>query len=80
MVKERQADFQRRFGFASDSIASEEFLTRERLSEITHQLGLKMQIEKPWYGLQWFLRPVKARLRSKREPAKFYLLWAMVEK
>ena len=80
MVKERQADFQRRFGFASDSIASEEFLTRERLSEITRQLGLKMQIEKPWYGLQWFLRPVKARLRGKREPAKFYLLWAMVEK
>jgi ubiquinone/menaquinone biosynthesis C-methylase UbiE len=80
MVKEKQSDFQRRFGFASDSIASEEFLTRDKLSEISRQLGLKFEIKKPWYGYQWFLRPVKARLRGKREPAKFYFLWAMIEK
>lgn len=80
MVKERRDEFQRRFGFASDSIASEEFLTREKLSDVTRQLGLELQIRKPWYGVQWSLRPLKARLRGKREPAKFYLLWATVEK
>ena len=80
MVKERRDEFQRRFGFASDSIASEEFLTREKLSDITRQLGLELEIRKPWYGVQWSLRPLKARLRGKREPAKFYLFWATVEK
>lgn len=80
MVTEKRQEFQRRFGFSSDSIASEEFLTREKLSAISRQLGLTLQVEKPWYGVQWSLRPLKARLRGKREPAKFYLLWAMVEK
>lgn len=79
MVKEKRQEFQRRFGFSSDSIASEEFLTRERLSDISRHLGLKFQIRKPWYGVQWSLRPWKARLRGKREPAKFYLFWATVE-
>lgn len=80
MVEEKREEFQRRFGFASDSVASEEFLTREKLSAITRRLGLKLQIKKPWYGVQWSLRPMKARLRGRREPAKFYLLWATVEK
>jgi ubiquinone/menaquinone biosynthesis C-methylase UbiE len=80
MVQEKRQEFQRRFGFSSDSIASEEFLTREKLSAISSQLDLKWQVNKPWYGIQWALRPLKARLRGKREPAKFYLLWAMVEK
>ena len=80
MVKEKREEFQRRFGFASDSISSEEFLTQERLSDISLELDLNLQIEKPWYGVQWSLRPVKARLRGKREPAKFYLLWASIEK
>ena len=80
MVKEKREEFQRRYGFPSDSIASEEFLTREKLAAISRQLGLKLQVKKPWYGVQWWLRPLKARLRGKREPAKFYLFWATVEK
>lgn len=79
MVKEKREQFQRRFGCPSDSIASEEFLTPGKLAEIARQLGLKLQIQKPWYGFQWWLRPVKAALRGKREPAKFYVLWARVE-
>ena len=35
MVKEKREQFQRRFGFSSDSIASEEFLTPEKLSAIS---------------------------------------------
>jgi hypothetical protein len=34
---------------------------------------------KPWYGINWALRPAKARLLRRREPAKFYLLWAKVQ-
>jgi SAM-dependent methyltransferase len=80
MVREKRAAFLRRFGFASDSVESEEFVTRERLSELSQQLGLRWQIEKPWYGIGWAFRPVKAQLLGKREPAKFYMLWARVER
>ena len=80
MVKEKRQEFQRRFGFSSDSIPSEEFLTPEKLSAISRELGLKLQVNKPWYGVQWSLRPLKARFRGTREPARFHLYWAMVEK
>ena len=80
MLKERRAEFQRRFGFASDSIQSEEFVTAERLSALSRQLGLRWRIEKPWYGIRWALRPLKAYLASKREPAKFHLIWTRVDR
>jgi len=79
MIEERKIDFRRRFGFSSDSLRSKEYLTRRILSDLARGRSWKWQMEKPWYGLAWALRPLKARILRKREPSKFYLLWARVE-
>jgi len=78
MLEERRAAFQQRFGFRSDSIESREYLTPKVLDELARQLSLHWTVLKPWYGIGWALRPFKARLLRRREPAKFYLLWAKV--
>ena len=79
MIEERREDFRRRYGFASDSLPSKEYLTPQILSDLSRRRSVKWQIEKPWYGLAWALRPLKAWMLGKREPSKFYLLWARVE-
>jgi SAM-dependent methyltransferase len=79
MVTEKHAEFERRFGFRSDSIHTREYLTPEVLSELRDRFGLHWHVLKPWYGISWALRPAKARLLGRREPARFYLLWAKVE-
>lgn len=79
MLAERRAAFERKFGFASDSIASQEFLTQKILNELGRKLSLQWKIVKPWYGWGWALRPAKARLLGRREPSKFFLIWTAVE-
>lgn len=79
MVEERRAKFQETYGFRSDSISSREFLTAETMNELTRELGLAWQICRPWHGLSWALRPLRARLLGRREPAKFLIAWGTVE-
>jgi len=79
MVRERKATFAQRFGFASDSLASREYLTGEILEELGRKFRLSWKIEKPWYGAGWALRPFKARLLRRREPSKYFIFWARVE-
>jgi SAM-dependent methyltransferase len=76
MLEEKRGAFERQYGFRSDSIQSQEYLTPEVLKQLAARLGLKWQIHKPWYGVNWALRPIKARLMRRREPSKFYLLQA----
>lgn len=78
MVGERKRQFTQTFGFASDSIASREFLTAAALDEVSRSLHLRWKVRKPWYGWKWTLRPVKARLLGRREPSKFYIFFAEV--
>jgi ubiquinone/menaquinone biosynthesis C-methylase UbiE len=78
MVEERYTSFEKRFGFPSNSIRSQEYLTGEILQELARTCGLSWKILKPWYGPVWALRPLKARLLRRREPSKFYLLWGTV--
>jgi len=78
MVQERQAAFEKRFGFASDSIASREYLTQGTLDELARALSVSWRVLKPWYGIGWALRPFRARLVGRREPSKFFILWAAV--
>jgi SAM-dependent methyltransferase len=80
MIAERKLDFRRRFGFSSDSLPSKEYLTRRILSDLARGRSLKWRIEKPWYGLAWAFRPLRAWILRKREPSKFYLLWARIER
>jgi SAM-dependent methyltransferase len=79
MLQEKRAAFNRQFGFSSDSIQSREYLTTDTLNRLAAQLALEWSVYKPWYGLSWALRPMKASLLRRREPSKFYLLHAKVE-
>jgi len=76
MIAERHAAFLQRFGTASDSIASLEFLTDQRLRLLEQQLSIRWTIHRPKYGTKWALRPLIARLRRKREPSRFRIYTA----
>jgi SAM-dependent methyltransferase len=71
MVEERQAFFRKRFGTASDSIHSLEYLTDERLNALETALDIRWQKHTPWHGLKWAMRPWIARLQRRREPSQF---------
>lgn len=71
MVAERRAGFLRRYGTASDSVDSLEYLTDERLQTLEERLSLKWEIHSPRYGFRWAIRPLVAALRNKREPSRF---------
>ncbi len=79
MVREREREFRRRFGFPSDSLPMENFLTFQRLEQLGEQLGVRWRLSKPHYGWRWALRPLRARLAGRREPARFLLVWAAKE-
>ncbi len=74
MVKEREAQFKNKYGFASDNLQSENFLTYTRLRELAQELNLKWKIITPFYGLRWIFRPLIATMMRRREPAKFHLI------
>jgi SAM-dependent methyltransferase len=71
MVQERQARFQATYGFASNALPSEHFLTRARLDKLGAQLGLSWQLHQP--GLDWRSRLSRTMggIRARREPARF---------
>jgi len=71
MVAERHAVFRQRFGTASDSVNSLEFLTDERLRELEETFSIRWTVHRPWYGWRWALRPWVAKLRGRREPSRF---------
>ena len=71
MVAERKAVFLDRFGTASDSISSLEFLTDDRLRELEDELSIRWTIHSPRYGFKWAIRPLVARLCNRREPSRF---------
>jgi ubiquinone/menaquinone biosynthesis C-methylase UbiE len=71
MVAERQAAFKQRYGTASNSVPSLEYLTDQRLRDLEQALNIRWEIATPNYGLQWKARPLLAKLRSKREPSRF---------
>lgn len=73
MVSERRATFLRRYGTASDSISSLEYLTDDRLRALEEELSIRWTIHSPRYGWKWAMRPLAARLRQQREPSRFYI-------
>ncbi len=80
MVEEKHNHFAAKYGFASNSIASCEYLTPDRLAELQGNLGVKWTIYKPFYGLHWALRPLRAKLRNRRPPSRFYIYTAQMAK
>lgn len=74
MVRERRDYFQQKYGFPSDSLPSENFLTASKLESLQRDLHLDWRTIQPFFGLSWLLRPWRARLRGRREPANFPIL------
>lgn len=71
MVAERQALFLHRYGTASDSIESLEYLTDERLRTLEEYLSIRWTTYSPRYGFRWAMRPLVAKLLNRREPSRF---------
>jgi SAM-dependent methyltransferase len=74
MVREREAQFEEKYGFPSNALPSENYLTYDRLAELGEALGLRWRFIRPFYGWRWVLRPWKARLLGRREPAQFLVV------
>ena len=74
MVQEREEQFKAQYGFASDNLQSENYLTYDRLKGLAHELSLTWKLVTPFYGLRWLLRPLIATVARRREPAKFHLI------
>lgn len=79
MLRERHAQFEKQYGFRSDSIPSLEYVTGETLTRLAAECRLRWDVRRPWYGWAWAMRPWKARWRRRREPSKFYVLWGKRE-
>jgi len=75
MREERHDQFFKDYGFRSDSVPSLEFLTYKSIQEDFSRAGFHWKIIRPWYGLEWAMRPLRASLIGKREPSKFHILW-----
>ena len=73
MLAERQTAFLQRHGVAGDSIAMLGFLTDAWLQEMQRALSIRWEVHRPWYGLAWAMRPLRAKLRGRREPSRFRL-------
>jgi SAM-dependent methyltransferase len=79
MLAERRVSFQKRFGFASDSLASCEYLTKERLLSLEGKHRLEWTAHEVWYGFRWACRPWVAKLKGRREPSQFRIYTAQVK-
>lgn len=76
MVAEKAADAPRRFGARAGTLMALpfiEFLTRERLAEVSAPIGVEWKRSRVVYPLWYELRPLAARLRGARAPSRFDL-------
>ncbi len=74
MRQERQERFQAQYGFPSDSVPSIEYLDQAMLAGLSKDLNLHWEVHRPWYGLGWHLRPLKAWWENRRPPSRFQIL------
>lgn len=74
MVREQETYFHLNHGTSANSLNTEHFLTFDRLTALAETLGVCWQITNVFYGLKWHSKPLLAKLRRSREPAKFKLL------
>ena len=70
-LAKRQRRFMAAYGFASDALPSEHFLTPARLNELAQQLRLSWQLHQPRLDWRSTLGRTVGGLRARREPAHF---------
>jgi SAM-dependent methyltransferase len=74
MREERQAHFERTYGFRSEAARSIEYLDEVSLARISAELGVEWTRSLPWHGWKWALRPLRARIKGARPPSRFFIL------
>jgi SAM-dependent methyltransferase len=72
MRSERGKAFADRFGTRSDSLPTGDYLTPAVMDNLAGR-GIRWTRHLAWYGLRWWMRPVVARFRKRREPSQFYI-------
>jgi SAM-dependent methyltransferase len=78
MRRERRREFAAKYGTESDHIGSIEYLDQAALADLAREVGIEWRIHKPWYGLAWHSRPVKAWWKGARPPSRFWILEGIV--
>jgi SAM-dependent methyltransferase/uncharacterized protein YbaR (Trm112 family) len=74
MVKERETQFLKKYGFPSNALPSKNYLTYDEMKELGKGLHVHWQMLTPFYGFSWLLKPIKAKLLGRREPAGFHII------
>jgi SAM-dependent methyltransferase len=74
MRRERREQFLTQYGTESDHIRSVEYLDVAAIDALAREVGIAWRIHKPWYGVGWHLRPLRARMKSARPPSRFWIL------
>jgi ubiquinone/menaquinone biosynthesis C-methylase UbiE len=79
MRRERHEQFLKQYGTESDHVRSIEYLDLSTIDSLSRELRIQWRIHKPWYGLAWHTRPIKAWWKGKRPPSRFWILEGVVE-
>src|SRR5262249_43572178 len=74
MRRERHEQFLAQYGTASDHVRSIEYLDLAMIDGLAHELSLEWRFHKPWYGVAWHLRPLKAWWKGSRPASRFWIL------
>jgi SAM-dependent methyltransferase len=72
MRREKAANYRRAFGTERGNMGGEEYLTPARLASL-ERIGIRWHRYSAWYGLRWALRPMMARIGSRRPPSQFHI-------
>lgn len=71
MVREREARFEATYGFASNTLPSQHFLTRDHLDRLSAALGVTWQVYHPRLDWRSSFARAMGGVRARREPARF---------
>lgn len=74
MVREREAAFQKKYGFRGSALASENFLTFARITQLAQASHTSTAYFWPVPRWRQLIRTMKVKLRRQREPAQFPLV------
>ncbi len=74
MRRERREQFLAQYGTESDHVRSIEYLDLAAIDKLAKEVGIDWRIHKPWYGIAWHTRPLKAWWKGSRPPSRFWIL------
>lgn len=71
MVAERAKQQEKDYGMRHDSTSQSGFLIYDEILPLLNNCGFEVQILRPFHGISWAFRPIKAKILGSREPATF---------